>query len=190
MIATITYHRNKQTLQRGEFKMKSRAFISVLTTLFAMTLLFACGEKKESKVPVSDKQSKMETTVKEVKQDTQEAMETVENYTADQKEQYITMINTKLKEYDMKIDDLMSKAASEALGLKGQAKDNWEKSVATLGEKQDVVALKIDELKSAGSDSYEKAKSDVDSALNDLADAYDKILSQFDMMIKLPGRKS
>jgi len=168
----------------GGLKMKSKAFIRVLTALFAVTLLFACGEKKESKAPVSDTQSKMETTAKEVTQETKDAMETVKDYAADQKEQYITMINTKLKDYDRKIDDLMSQAATKALALKGQAKDNWEKSVATLGEKQDVVALKIAELKSAGGDTYESAKSDVDSALNELADAYDKIRSQFDMMGK------
>jgi hypothetical protein len=168
--------------------MKSRAFAMVWTALFGMALLFACGEKKESQAPVSGNQSKMETTAKGVTQGTKEAMETVKNFTADQKEQYIKMINAKLEEYDQKIDDLMTNAASKASELKGQDKDNWEKSVATLGEKQDAFALKIDELKSADSDKWESSKSGVDSAFKELSDAYNETLSQFDMMSKSHGR--
>jgi len=73
-------------------------------------------------------------------------------------------MNKRLDELNAKYDDLKARASK----ADGQAKKDLEKKLEDAKVKRDVVAKKLDELKSASHDRWEKVKDGVENAYEDL----------------------
>ena len=80
-----------------------------------------------------------------------------------------------LRDLDKEITALGKQVKMQGSKLQAEAKDSWE----TLKSKQQVARKKVKELSSASGEAWEKAKSEVDSALDELRKAYDKAASYF-----------
>jgi gas vesicle protein len=91
------------------------------------------------------------------------------------REGYKKEMQEKLKALDKKIDELKGKAA----GLKGDAKAEYSKEMAALRKKQKSAKKEWGKVKSAAADKWEKVKSDMDAAVQDVEDAYNKVASRF-----------
>jgi F0F1-type ATP synthase membrane subunit b/b' len=152
--------------------MKSGMFVR---GLLAIMLLLALGElpgRGEKEQP----QSKSGTTSGEdVKKEAKEAYDTTKAYTQAQIQAFQEQTESKLAEYEKEIDQLQAKA--EKLG--GDAKAKAEQQLTALRQKYDEVSEKLKALSSSSGNAWEQIKSGIDTAMEDLANAYKKVVAEF-----------
>jgi DNA-binding transcriptional regulator GbsR (MarR family) len=137
--------------------------------LLAPGALSGCGEKDQA-------QSKPATVSKEdVKKEAKEAYNATKAFTQEQMQAFGKQIETKLNEYGEKIDQLQAKA--EKLG--GDAKTKAEQQLTALRQKRDEASEKLKRLGSSSGDAWEQLKSGIDAAMEDLGNAYKKVVAEF-----------
>ncbi len=93
----------------------------------------------------------------------------------EEREGYKKEMQEKLNALDKKIDELKGKAAE----LKGDAKANYNKEMTELHKKQKSAKKEWGKVKDAAANKWEKVKSDMDAAVQDVEDAYNKVASRF-----------
>jgi tRNA U34 5-carboxymethylaminomethyl modifying GTPase MnmE/TrmE len=141
----------------------------VIMLLLALGTLPGCGEKEKA-------QSKSATVSKEdVKKEAKEAYDATKAYTQEQMQAFREKTETRLAEYKKEIDQLQAKA--EKLG--NDAKAKAEQQLTALRQKRDEVSQKLKDLSSSSGNAWEKVKSGVDSAMEDLGNAYKKASAEF-----------
>ena len=84
-------------------------------------------------------------------------------------------LKKELRVLDKKIALLDKKVKKQGSKLEGEAKESW----TYLKEQQKAAQSKLKGLSSASKETWEKAKSEADAALDDLKKAYDKAASYF-----------
>ncbi len=136
----------------------------------ALVAVTGCGEKEKP-------QSAAEGVSREdVTQETKEAYEATKAYTQEQVQAFRQAMETRLGEYDKKIDHLQERA--EKLG--GDAQVKAEQQLAALRQKRDAVSEKMKELGASGGSAWDQFKSGIDAAMKDLAGAYNNAVAEFD----------
>src|SRR5438477_187283 len=126
--------------------MKLTHYISALA---AAGLLLGC-DQKDPAVPMADKP----VTGKEVKEQYKDALNTTKDYVGQSKDEFLAAMNTKMKELDVKIDELAKKSE----GYKDDAKVQADKALAALREQRSAAGKKYDEMKDASKDVWDKTK--------------------------------
>jgi hypothetical protein len=106
-------------------------------------------------------------------------METAKEYTQEQKEEYLRQMRAKLDEFNKEIQELQTKAASKAIGLKEASKEELSQSMKDLAEKKKAAAEKIDELKNASGNAWEDIKTGADLAMDELNKSLEQAGSHF-----------
>jgi TolA-binding protein len=150
-----------------------KALLIMMASFFILALFFACGDQKEAE------KSDTKVTYEDVKKESKEAMETAKEYTQEKKEEYLMQMRAKLDEFNKEIQELQSKAASNAIGLKEASKEELNQSMKELAEKKKAAAEKIDELKNASGDAWDDIKTGADSAMDELSKALERARSDF-----------
>ena len=152
--------------------MKGVAFVTgllAIMVLLALGALSGCGEKEKN-------QGKPATVSKEdVKQEANEAYDATKAYTQEQMQAFREQTEARLAEYKKEIDQLQAKV--EKLGEDAKAKA--EQQLTALRQKRDEVSEKLRELGSSGENAWEKIKSGIDAAMEDLGNAYKKAAAEF-----------
>ena len=137
--------------------------------LLALGALPCCGEKEVT-------QSMPATVSKEdVKKEAKEAYDATKAYTQEQIQAFREQTETRLTENKKEIDQLQAKV--EKLGEDAKAKA--EQQLTALRQKRDEVSEKLRELGSSGENAWEKIKSGIDAAMEDLGNAYKKAAAEF-----------
>jgi septal ring factor EnvC (AmiA/AmiB activator) len=90
-------------------------------------------------------------------------------------EKYRKSLEQELKALDKKIGALENKVKHQEAKMKEEAKESWN----DLKAKQNEAKGHLKSIASAGKDTWEKAKTEADSALESLRKAYDKAASYF-----------
>jgi hypothetical protein len=93
----------------------------------------------------------------------------------EEKESYKKQTEEKIKALDKKLNELKVKAAE----VKGDAKEEFNKEMTDLRKKQTAAKKKWRELKKAGAKKWEKVKSEMSAAVQDVENTYDKVASRF-----------
>ena len=151
--------------------MKGVMFVRTLSAimLLALGVLPGCGEKEQP-------ESKPAAVSKEdVKKEAKEAYGATKAYTQEHMQAFRTQMEAKLNEYGERIDQLQAKA--EKLGEDGKAKAGQQ--LTTLRQKRDEVSAKLKELSSSSGNAWERLKSGIDAAMEDLGNAYKKAAAEF-----------
>ena len=152
--------------------MKSGMFVKGLLAimlLLAIGVLPGCGEKEQS-------QSKPAAVSKEdVGEKVMEAYDVTKAYTLEQMKAFREQTETRLDEYKKEIDRLQATAEK----LEGDAKAKAQQQLAALRQKRDAVSEKLKDLSSSSGDAWEKLKSGVDAAMDDLGNACKKAVAEF-----------
>ena len=131
--------------------------------------LSGCGDKDQP-------QSKSGTVSgDDVKKEAKEAYDATKAYTQEQMQAVRNELEAKLDEYGKEIDQLQAKAGE----LEGDAKAKAEQHLTALRQKRDAVAEKVKELGSSSGSAWEQLKSGIDVAMEELADAYKKVVAEF-----------
>jgi archaellum component FlaC len=129
-----------------------------------------CGSPEEP-----GKSKPPQVTQDQVKQKTGAALESVKNYTLQQKEEYRKKISAELDELQKKIDALKSKA--QAAASEARAKLNEE--IADLQKKAEDLKKKLSGLGTATGNAWEDLKSEVDKGIDELNKSYEKVRSNY-----------
>ena len=93
----------------------------------------------------------------------------------EERESYKKEVQEKLKTLDKKIDELKGKAA----GLEGEAKTKYNKEMTELRKKQKAAKKEWGKVKRTTATKWEKVKADMDAAIHDAENAYEKVASRF-----------
>lgn len=93
----------------------------------------------------------------------------------EKKDAYKAKIDAKLKEFGARIDELKAKAE----GAEAGAKVEYMKQVETLRRKKEAAQVKLEELKKAGDEAWDKLKAGVEHATAELKDAIHNARSKF-----------
>ena len=152
--------------------MKNNMFVRGLLTimlLLAMGVFTGCGENEQ------DQGKTEKVSAEDVKEKTMEAYDATKAYTQEQMKAFHEQMKTRLAEYNDDIDKLQAKM--EELGEDARVKA--EQPMAELRQKRDDVSKKLQELGSSGGNAWEQLKSGIDAAMEDLGNAYKKVLAEF-----------
>ena len=109
----------------------------------------------------------------EVKEKAKETYEAAKAYTLEQKEEYEKKIDTELANLNREIEKLKAKAEKE----KPEVKAKLNEQIKELQKKQEVAQKKFDELKKASEKAWEQAKAQVDAAIKDVEDFFNRTFS-------------
>ena len=88
----------------------------------------------------------------------------------DKKDLYIEKLNAQLKEWSASIDGLKAKADKASADLK----IGYYKRLDDLKTKRDTARAKLDELKAAGDDAWERMTTAIEKSWGDIKAAFDK----------------
>ena len=94
---------------------------------------------------------------------------------SEDRESYKKEVQDKLKDLDKRIDELQGKASE----MKGEAKGEFTKEMTDLRRKQKAAKKEWKEVERAAGSKWDKAKADMDAAVQDVEGAYDKAASRF-----------
>ena len=154
--------------------MKKIVALMISAAFFGSAFLLACSDGEKSEKP------KVEVTSQDMKNQAKEAMDTAKTYTLQQKEEYQKQIEARLQEIDRQIKDLQTKAQSKVTDLKEESKVQFSQTLEELHNKKQAAADKLAKLESASGKAWEKMKTSVDSAMDDLSKAFDRARSHFE----------
>jgi len=150
--------KNHANLLKGNNALRNTLILSL--TFSSALLLIGCESKPTS---TSDANSKISIAKEKVG----EAADASVAAAKAKRDEYARGMQTKLDELDTK-HKALEKRASEA---KGDAKKDLDEKVKASKAKRDAAAKKLDELKEASHDRWEKIKDGVENAFEDLKKA-------------------
>jgi TolA-binding protein len=130
--------------------------------LVAALLLVGC-EKHTSSTPATN------SKVSIAKEKIGEAVDATIAAAKEKRDEYAREMNKQMDELNVKYEELRVRAAK----AEGQVKTDLEKKLEEAKVKRDVASKKLDELKQAGADRWEKVKEGVGNALNDLKKVFE-----------------
>jgi TolA-binding protein len=132
-------------------------YIGILTmALSAALALLGC--EKPSSTP--DPDSKISNAKKKIG----DAVDATTEAAKAKRDEYVLAMSKQLDELNVKVDELKGRVAK----ANDQAKEGLAKKLKEAEVKRALAAKKLDELKAAGADRWEKVKEGVGSALDDL----------------------
>ena len=137
----------------------------IITIIFLYCCSFCgCGEQKKS----ANKQPNV--TTEDIKKEVQDVVETASTFTEQQKAEYQKQIELKLKEYDQKINTMITQIKD----MKESANEELKEEIDTLSNKKEEVDKKIDAIKVASGAAWDELKVGIDNALDELEKALEQ----------------
>jgi len=123
----------------------------------------------EQKTPPTPVQEKADQKAAEAKAKNKEAVDATVAAAQLKRDEYVVAMRKQLDDLDVKYAELKDRAAK----AEGEMKKELDKKVAEAKVKRDAAAEKLDELKSASADRWEKIKDGVGNAFDDLKKAFE-----------------
>jgi len=130
------------------------------------------GLKSRMDSALAELENAYQETNKEVKDASEESLA----YMRYQRDEYQKQIETQLKEYDQKLDELEEKART----VKQETKALFNQKIEALREKQRAAHMEWERLSSSSGKAWEDIESGMNTAMDDLAKAYHDAVSHFE----------
>jgi vacuolar-type H+-ATPase subunit I/STV1 len=115
-------------------------------------------------------QSQDRVTAEDVREEAAETMEKAQAYTRQQKEDYLKKVDAQLAALDRKFVELEAKTES----MQEDVRDQYEKMLVTLQQKQKETAETLEELKQASGEAWSTMKARMDALMKNLQIAFDQ----------------
>jgi chromosome segregation ATPase len=147
----------------------------MLTAMFAMALP-GCTDSSEDRKAVSGD----ETSIKEVKQKTQDLLQALGGYTADQRDEAVERTQTALDSLDKRIDALETRIDNNWDQMNETARENGRASLKALRKQRTEVAEWYDKLKTGSADTWEQTKKGFSDAYKNLSGTWEKSAKELD----------
>jgi len=123
--------------------------------------------------------SSEKTSIEEVKQETQDLIQTLKAYSADQRDEAIQETRSALKNLDKRIDALETSIDNNWDNMNKAAREKARNSLKALRKQRTKVAEWYGSLKSSSVDAWEHMKKGFSDAYNALYDAWEKSEKEF-----------
>ncbi len=123
--------------------------------------------------------SQSTTTGEDVKKETKEAVETVMNYSADQKDQALTNAQKMLDDFDAKMKGWEDKMKSKWGDTKSAAKDSYTNTQEGMMKKRQELSQWYDKMKDSSADAWGEMQQGFSDSYNELSDSFDKAQKEF-----------
>lgn len=133
-------------------------YIGILSLAFSPALLLSGCETKPATTPAPESKTAI------AREKIRDAADATNEAVKEQRDQYAREMHKRLDELNVKYEELKDRAAQ----AEGQGKQDLEKKLEEAKVKRDAAAEKLDELKEAGADRWEKVKEGVGNAFDDL----------------------
>lgn len=147
-----------------------KSVLLIMVIICLSILLFTVFDRR------SEGDDQQEVTVDEVKQEFGEAIDTVKEFTVQQKEEYQKEAKRRLKEIKENLEDIKARADK----LKTDSKIELKNEIENLDKKKDEAEAALAELTNKSGKAWNDMKSGLDKALDEMDEAYRKALSRFE----------
>jgi len=149
----------------------TKTYCSVLTwmlTAMLVVTMIGCTNSSEDK-----------TSTKEVKQETQDLIQALGDYTADQREEAIERTKTALDKLDKRINALETHIDNNWDQMNDAAREKARAKLKALRKQRTEVSEWYDRLKTSSADVWEHTKKGFSDAYKNLSDAWEKAENEF-----------
>ena len=126
--------------------------------------LVGCAPKTENKA----------VTSKDVVEQAQKTLDTLQKYLQEQKEVHLKSAEARLALLDQRIEILQTRAVQQS----EEAKAKFEKQVAAFQDKEKAAREKLDKMVAATDENWEKMVGGIVTAMNDLEREFNKVLEK------------
>ncbi|MDY0040898.1 MAG: hypothetical protein RBS57_11360 [Desulforhabdus sp.] len=133
-----------------------------IVAIVLVTMVAACAPKTENKA----------VTSKDVIEQTQKAMDTLQAFLQEQKGMHANSAEAKLQRLDRRIAMLQASSAK----MESEAKARLEKQIEAFKSKEEAFKQKLGKTMAAGDQDWEKLVAEIAAGLNDLENEFDKVL--------------
>lgn len=138
----------------------------IVTLSLSILALAGCGGDGQEQA-----QSQDNVTAADVKEEAVQTMEKVQAYTQQEKEEYQRELDEKLTAMDQKIGELETKAES----MEKDIRDQYEKMLLTLKQKQREAVEALEELKQESGEAWSGMKNKMDTMVHNLRIAVEQV---------------
>ena len=138
--------------------------VCLIVCFLSMGVLAGCGDGQEQA------QSQGGVTAEDIKEEAAETIEKAQTYTRQQKEEYLENVDEQLAALDRKFVELEAKTES----MQEDARDQYEKILVTLQQKQKETAVALEELKQESGEAWSTMKTKMDALMKNLQIAFDQ----------------
>ena len=123
--------------------------------------------------------SEEKTSIEEVKQETQDLIQALETYTADQRDEAVQRAKTALHNLDARIDSLEKRIDDNWDQMNKAAREKARATMKALRKQRNKVAEWYGGLKASSADAWEHMKKGFSDAYKALGDAWEKSVKEF-----------
>jgi len=127
-----------------------------------------------SHAATSTEKTSEKTSIQEVKQETQELLQTIKSYTADQRDEAIQKTKSALENLDKRIDSLETRIDNNWDNMNKAAREKARANLKALREQRIKVAEWYGSLKSSSADAWKHMKKGFSDAYQALYNAWEK----------------
>lgn len=153
---------------------KTSHSILMLIVMILITLTSCTDTSEEKKAIPEDK-----TSINEVKQETQDLIQTLEAYTADQRDEAVQRAKTALNNLDERIDALEKRIDDNWNQMNEAAREKARANLEALRKQRNQVAEWYESMKTSSADVWDHMKKGFSDAYMALADAWEKSEKEF-----------
>lgn len=119
------------------------------------------------------------TSIEEVKKETQDLLQTLGSYTADKRDEAVQKAKEGLNKLDERIDTLEAKVDEKWDKMNEVARKEARDNLRTLRKKRNQVAERYGSMKTSSADAWEHMKQGFSDAYKSLQDAWEKSEKEF-----------
>ncbi len=124
--------------------------------------------------------SENQTSINAVKQETQDLIETLKDYTADQRDEAVQQTGKALDKLDQRIDELETDIQNNWDTMNRAAREKTRENLKTLRKQRNQVAEWYGSMKTSSIDAWKEMKKGFSNAYEALSDAWAKSVNEFD----------
>lgn len=167
--------------------------ICILALFFSLAMIWSCGEgEKPPETAIQEKQEEAKEEIQEIREEAKEeiqeiqeetkeevgdVVDSVTEFTIEQKEEYTAKIDEQLSVMEEKIQELKD----DAQALEGEARANVDQQIDNLSAMYEKAANELSNIKAQGMDTWsEKAMQSLDSTMAYMEQAYQDIKANFE----------
>lgn len=158
-----------------KYRITNHSILTWMLTAMLVITLIGCTDSSEDKKVISEDK----TSIKEVKQETQELIQALGTYTADQRDEAIERTKTALDELDKRIDALETRIDNNWDQMNKAAREKARANLKALRKQRTEVAEWYGRLETSSADAWEHTKKGFSDAYKNLSDAWETSEKEF-----------
>lgn len=119
------------------------------------------------------------TSIKDVKQETRDLIESIQSYSVDQRDQAIQEIEVAIASLDQRIDALQKRVDRQWSGMTAEARENARSSLDALQRQRQELAQWYAELQESSASAWSDIRKGFSKAYRNINKAWEKALNDF-----------